>query len=64
MHKIAICNVSGFGREFPEFLDELEEKVGPVTKFQFKNDVGAEELAASLKGYTYVILGNASDFYF
>lgn len=67
MHKIAICNVSGFGREFPEFLDELEEKVGPVTKFQFKNDVGAEELAASLKGYTYVILGThptfTSDFF-
>ncbi|MGN1277407.1 MAG: NAD(P)-dependent oxidoreductase [Floccifex sp.] len=62
MSKIAICNVSGFGREFPEFLIELEKKVGPVEKFTFDSNVSQSELADTLKGFTYVILGTHPDF--
>lgn len=62
MPKIAICNVSGFGREFPEFITELEEKVGPVKKFTFDSNISSEELAQELRGYTYVILGTHPTF--
>ncbi len=50
MPKIAICNVSGFGREFPEFLTELEQKVGPVQKFSFDPDIDSKELARRWRG--------------
>ena len=62
MPKIAICNVSGFGREFPEFITELEEKVGPVKKFTFDSDIDSIRLAEDLKGYKYVILGTHPTF--
>lgn len=57
MEKIAIVNVKSFGREFPEFLTELEEKVGPVQKFMFPSDTSGLTLAKELEGYRYVILG-------
>lgn len=62
MAKIAICNVSGFGREFPEFITELEHKVGPVKKFSFDPTISQEELAKELKGFKYVILGTHPKF--
>mgnify|MGYP000922994524 CR=1 FL=1 len=62
MEKIAIVNVRSFGREFPEFITELEEKVGPVKKFMFPIDVSGRVLAEELKGYTYVILGTFPTF--
>lgn len=62
MPKIAICNVSGFGREFPEFLAELEKKVGLVQRFTFDSNISSEELANELKGFTYVILGTHPTF--
>lgn len=60
--RIAIVNVKSFGREFPEFLSELEEKVGPVQKFMFPQDESPTKLAEALQGYQYVILGNAPTF--
>lgn len=59
MEKIAIVNVKSFGREFPEFLTELEEKVGPVKKFTFPSDASGAVVAKELEGYQYVILGTA-----
>lgn len=62
MRKVAIVNVNSFGREFPEFIAELEEKVGPVKKFSFPGDVSNLILAKELEGYTYVILGTNPTF--
>ena len=62
MEKIAIVNVKSFGREFPEFLTELEEKVGPVKKITFPSDASGLTVARELAGYKYVILGTAPTF--
>lgn len=62
MEKVAIVNVKSFGREFPEFITELEEKIGPVKKFMFDQNVSQKELAETLKGYQYIILGNDPTF--
>lgn len=62
MEKVAIVNVNSFGREFPEFLEELKEKVGDVKKFMFPSSISGEELAKALEGYHYVILGNDPTF--
>ena len=42
MEKVAIVNVKSFGREFPEFIDELKEKIGYVEKFVFSQDASQE----------------------
>lgn len=62
MSKVAIVGVNSFGREFPEFLTELKEKVGQVDKFAFEPDITGKDLAAALDGYTYVILGTKPKF--
>lgn len=62
MSKIAIVNINSFGREFPEYLTELKEKVGEVKKFDLPNDISGKELAETLDGYTYVILGTHPEF--
>lgn len=62
MKKIAVCNVSSFGRDFPEFITELEQNVGPVEKMRFPSDVDQKELAKALEGFTYVIVGTHPDF--
>jgi len=62
MERIAIVNVNSFGREYPEFLKELEEKVGPVKKFKFASDASGLEVAKELSGYKYVILGTNPQF--
>lgn len=58
MEKIAVINSTSFGREFPEFVEELEAKVGKVEKFILPADIPVEELIDVLKGYQYVVLGN------
>lgn len=58
MGKIAVINITSFGREFPEFVEELEAKVGKVEKFILPADIPVEELIDLLKGYQYVLLGN------
>lgn len=62
MEKVAIVNVKSFGREFPEFISELEEKIGYVEKFMFPQDASQEELAEKLAGFQYIILGNDPTF--
>jgi phosphoglycerate dehydrogenase-like enzyme len=62
MSRIAIVNINSFGREFPEYITELEEKVGEVRKFDLPNDISGKELAEKLNGYTYVILGTHPEF--
>ncbi|MDB7989879.1 NAD(P)-dependent oxidoreductase [Faecalicoccus pleomorphus] len=62
MEKVAIVNAKSFGREFPEFLDELKEKVGYVEKFIFSQDASQQELIDKLKDFHYIILGNDPTF--
>lgn len=62
MEKVAIVNVKSFGREFPEFIDELKEKIGYVEKFVFSQDASQEELIEKLKGFQYIILGTDPTF--
>lgn len=59
---IAVINISSFGIVYPEFVKELQEKVGPVEKFTLAQDMSQEDLAKVLKGFTYVLLGNYPTF--
>lgn len=63
MEKIAVVNITSFGREFPEYVEELESKVGKVEKFILPADMEGEELAEVLQGYTYILLGNYPSFH-
>lgn len=56
-HKTVVMNVSSFGRDFPEIVTFLKEKVGPVEFVRFDANAKAEELAEATKGATYIILG-------
>lgn len=58
MKKIAVINITSFGREFPEHINELEEKVGPVEKMSISTEETGKNLANLLEGFTYVLLGN------
>lgn len=60
--KIAVINISSFGTVYPEFVAELQEKVGPIEKFTLAQHMSQEELAEVLKGFTYVLLGNYPNF--
>lgn len=62
LKKTAVINITSFGREFPEHLQELEERVGPVDKMLLRADMDGKALAQQLKGYTYVLLGNYPTF--
>lgn len=57
MSRIAICNVSSFGNLCPEIIDELELKVGKVSRFQFSSEITTKDLVNSLNGFEYIILG-------
>lgn len=59
--KIAIVNVNSYGRDFPEFLDKLNE-IGEVKKFFFDQNATSKELAQALDGYKYIILGTHPTF--
>ncbi len=58
MENIAVINITSFGREFPEHIEELEKKIGPVTKMQLSAETSGLELAEILADYQYVLLGN------
>lgn len=62
LRKTAVINITSFGREFPQHLQELEEKVGPVDKMLLPADMDGRTLAQKLKGYTYIVLGNYPSF--
>lgn len=62
MKKIAVINITSFGREFPQHITELESKVGPVEKMAISADINGIELAKKLEGFTYVLLGNYPKF--
>lgn len=62
MEKVAIVNITSFGREFPEHLIELKDKIGYVEKMSIPVEVTGIELANKLKGFKYVILGNYPTF--
>ena len=62
LKKTAVINITSFGREFPQHLQELEEKVGPVDKMLLPADMDGRTLAQKLKGYTYIVLGNYPTF--
>lgn len=57
MEKVAIINITSFGREFPENLKELQERF-EVDKMLLPEDTTEEALAERLKGVQYVLLGN------
>ena len=57
MNKLAIINITSFGREFPENLEELEARV-EVEKMLLPEETTQEELAERLRGFRYVFLGN------
>ena len=50
LEKVAVINITSFGREFPKHLQELEERVGPVDKMLLPADMDGEALASRLKG--------------
>lgn len=58
MNKIAIVNISSFGRDYPEHIKELE-KIGPVKRFSFNKDATSEEIAEALQGYRFIIMGTS-----
>lgn len=58
MDKIAVVNITSFGREFPEYITELESKIGKVEKFLLPADMQGDEIARVLQGFTYILLGN------
>lgn len=60
--KTAIINANSFAKYYPEFITELEQKVGEVTRFKFPADISATELAEKLKGYSYLIAGTSPQF--
>ncbi|MGX8850405.1 NAD(P)-dependent oxidoreductase [Amedibacillus sp. YH-ame10] len=62
MEKIAVINITSFGREFPEYIEELESKVGKVDKFLLPADMDGATLAERLDGYSYILLGNYPQF--
>ena len=62
LRKTAVINITSFGREFPQHLQELEENVGPVDKMLLPADMDGRTLAQKLKGYTYILLGNYPSF--
>lgn len=62
MEKIAVINITSFGREFPDHITELEENIGKVDKFLLPADMAGGDLAELLEGYTYIILGNYPSF--
>lgn len=57
MKKTAIVNANSFGRYFPEFIEQLKNEVGEVTRFKFSADIPARELATELAEYNFVIIG-------
>lgn len=57
MNKIAIVNITSFGREFPEHLEYLR-RTFIVDKLMIDDLTNEYDLANQLKGYKYVILGN------
>lgn len=61
MKKVAVINITSFGREFPENLKELK-KYFQVEKMLLPQDMPEDELAQRLKGVTYVLLGNYPSF--
>lgn len=60
--KVAIVNANSFARYFPEFISELEEKVGEVTRLTVRPDMEADELAEQLDGYSYLVVGTTPVF--
>lgn len=62
MEKVAIVNITSFGREFPEHLIELKDKVGYVEKMSIPVETTGIDLAKRLKEFDYVILGNYPKF--
>ena len=56
LRKTAVINITSFGREFPQHLQELEEKVGPVDKMLLPADMDGRTLAQKLKGYTFSLI--------
>ena len=48
LRKTAVINITSFGREFPQHLQELEEKVGPVDKMLLPADMDGRTLAQKL----------------
>lgn len=62
MKRVAIVNANSFGRYFPNYIDMLSERVGPVERFTFDQDISAEDLSDALKDYTYVISGTVPQF--
>ena len=57
MKKVAVINISSFGREFPENIKELEKQF-QVEKMLLPQDMEEEELAERLREVSYVLLGN------
>ncbi len=62
MKKTAIVNANSFARYFPEYITQLEERVGEVKRFKFDADISAEDLAKELEGYSYLIVGTTPKF--
>lgn len=60
--KVAIINITSFGREYPEHLFELQEKIGHVEKMSLPAEISGSDLAKKLKGFQYIILGNYPTF--
>ena len=57
MNRLAVINITSFGREFPENLQELRRCV-EVEKLLLPEGITQEELAERLRGFRYVFLGN------
>lgn len=57
MGKVAIVNVNSFAKRYPQHIKELEDKLGHVQRFSVDEKTSAQDLAALLKGFEYIILG-------
>lgn len=57
MAKIAILNVNSFGRFFPEHIEELEEKIGSVTRYSVDEDINGKDLAELVGTFDYIVMG-------
>ncbi|WP_430618919.1 D-isomer specific 2-hydroxyacid dehydrogenase family protein [Enterococcus sp. DIV0802b] len=57
MKKTAIVNANSFGKYFPEYMDQLNKQVGETKRFKFPSDISPEDLAAELKGFSFIIIG-------
>lgn len=60
--KIAVVNITSFGREFPEHITELERKVGPVEKMLLPQTMDGASFGKRLEGFDYVLMGNYPTF--